>query len=555
MNYYAIVQFINAILFFSIGLFIYLNDKKSKLHKTFFLFCLSGAVWMGCYVIWLFAASYTAGLFWIRTLHIGAIFIPTTYLHHILIFLGYGNEDRKKLFIKICYVLSFFFLSISYSPIFIKDVTQKLSFPYWPEPGPAYHFYIIYLVGSSLYSWYLMAKKYKSTSGKKEQDQIKYVLIASMLAFIGGETNFFLFYNIQIPPVGDFLMVLYPIGIAYVILRHKLFGITIIIRKGLVYSMLGTIVTSIFFALMLVIEKFFQGLVGYQTLFVTLVVGFLLTFGFTPLKNFLQRFVDRRFFHGTLEEIATENEHLHQEMLKQDRIKAVATLAASMAHEIKNPLTVIKTYTDFLPERHEDEKFISDFVRLVKPQVEKINFTVQQLLDFSKQSIPDLKPVNIHHVITEVLEFLSGDFLKSRIMPQIQFSNDDVIILADNNQLKQVFLNLFLNAIDAMPRGGRLIVSGSLGSDKNANPQNNSKFLEVHIKDTGEGISQENLKRIFNPFFTTKPTGTGLGLSVVHDILEQHKATIKAESEKGEGATFVIRFPVIKISTSPYQVV
>ncbi len=532
MNFYIIVESINTILFIAIGLFVYVRDRKSLVHKTFFRFCLSVSAWTSCYVIWLSSSTYESALFWIRALHVGAVFIPVTYLHHVLTFLKWDKEKKMKFLIKGGYVLSFFLLSISFTPFFVKKIEPELFFPYWPRPGIFYHFFIFYLASYLVYSWYLIYKK-SLISSEQERQQMRIILPVAIISMCGGMTNFFLHYHIPIPPFGDFLVPLYPIVTAYMILKYKLFDINVIIRKGLVYSMLIAFLTSVFFALMLIIEKFFQGLLGYEALFITALVGFLLAFGFNPLKNLFQKIVDRRFFSGTLEEIAIENARLRQEMLKQDQMKAVATLAASMAHEIKNPLTVIRTFTDFLPERINDKIFLDNFKRLVKPQVEKINFTVQQLLDFSKPSHPDLKPVNIYYILYETLELLSADFLRKKIKTRIEFSDKDMTILADQNQLKQVFLNLFLNSIDAISGGGELIVSGKA----------HDNILEIDIQDTGHGISNENLVHIFQPFFTTKPNGTGLGLSVVHDILEQHKASIKVESEEGAGTKFTIIFP------------
>ena len=121
-------------------------------------------------------------------------------------------------------------------------------------------------------------------------------------------------------------------------------------------------------------------------------------------------------------------------------MKASATLAASSAHEIKNPLATIKTFIDFLPERCADKNFIDNFMRLVTPQIEKINFTVQQLLDFSKPAIPNLRQVKIYKVLDETLELLSNDFIKHKIKAQTQFSDDNAVVCADPNQLKQVLL-------------------------------------------------------------------------------------------------------------------
>jgi signal transduction histidine kinase len=259
----------------------------------------------------------------------------------------------------------------------------------------------------------------------------------------------------------------------------------------------------------------------------------------------VQNFIDRYFFKGTAREISQENTRLHQELINQDRMKAVATLAASMAHEIKNPLTSIKTFTEFLPEKHNDADFIKNFMRIVLPQVERIDFTVKQLLEFSKPAIAKLKPIKIYDVVSETIELLSSDFISHRIKTVLDFACKDTIISGDYNQLKQVFLNLLLNALDAMPKGGILTVSGRIIQNENyIFGQKLDKFIEITINDTGSGIPNDKMESVFNPFFTTKPNGTGLGLSIVKDIIDSHKATIGVESKIGSGTKFCMIFPI-----------
>ena len=561
MNFYGIVQLINAILYLSMGLFVYFHDRKKPLHRTFLIFCLLVSAWCICYFVWQLTTTYKQGLFWARALNIWCIFIPVTYLHHILILLGADKEKGKSRLIKGGYALSFILLAISYTPLYVKTVAQELYFPYWPKPGPFYHIYIIYFFSYLTYSWYLMIKKYILSSNEQEKQQIRYILPASIIGFMGGATNFFLFYSIPIPPIGNILCVVYPIAISYVILRHKLFGINVIIKKGLVYSILAAVVTAIFFTILLITEKFFQGLVGYQSLIITATVGFIITLGFNPLKNQLQRFIDRLFFKGTVEEIAYQNERLMQQIQGADKLKAVATLAAGMAHEIKNPLTAIRTFSQYMPKKYSDPDFINKYKKIVPREIERINRIVGDVLQFSKPKQPNFKEVNINNLLSDTLDFLSNDFLNKNIKVVTQFSANHAITSADPDQLKQVFLNLFLNAIDAMPKGGHLTISSKVNADSrksNADARklsdgstcdhsrvisDNPRSIEISIQDTGCGISQDNRKHLFEPFHTTKTTGTGLGLAVVHGIIKNHHAQIKVESEVGKGTRFVIKFP------------
>ena len=140
MNYYGIVQLINGILFILMGLFVYFHDRENQLNKIFTLFCIFVSIWSICFFMWAISTTYEKSIFWTRALNVGALFIPATYLHHILLFLR-ENKTKKLILVKLGYALCFLLLSISYTPLYIRSVTQKLNFPFWPVPGPFYHLY------------------------------------------------------------------------------------------------------------------------------------------------------------------------------------------------------------------------------------------------------------------------------------------------------------------------------------------------------------------------------------------------------------------------------
>jgi signal transduction histidine kinase len=253
------------------------------------------------------------------------------------------------------------------------------------------------------------------------------------------------------------------------------------------------------------------------------------------LRAFLVKFVEKNLFGKGVEELTEENVHMRVELQKQGQMKAVATLAAGMAHEIKNPLTAIKTFTEYLPSKHHDPEFIQHFTKIVGAEIDRIDGTVRQLLEFSKPSPLQLESVDLHELMGETLSFLNGEFIKHQVQVSRNFEASKSTINGDKKQLKQVFLNLFLNAIQAMPNGGALTVSTSYRLSPNS-------YLLITISDTGIGIPKENLKHIFEPFFTTKEGGTGLGLSIVHGIVKEHDGNITVESGRDQGTSFNIKF-------------
>lgn len=536
MNPYSIPTLIGSLLALAMAIIVLSKDRRSEVNITFSLFSLSLCGWLSSFTIaYSVKNPHIADLFgragctWVD-------FAGPFFYHFVAAFLKLRKE-LKYVYLTYLLVISILALSLTTNYIF-QSTPHKYYWGYYPNAGPLHLLAIILhsaIMLRSIILLYGFIKRRDPSISKDYYNHIKYIFWGIWILVFPGLTDYLPKYGLEIYPLGWAFVIIFCAIVGCGIVKHRLMDINIVFRGTLIYSLLIGFITAIFVVMILLLERFFQGFAGYRSLLASGVTAFVIAISFNPVKNKIQAFVDRYFFKGTTEEIVQENIKLHQELVKHDRAKASATLAASTVHEIKNPLATIKTFIDFLPERHADKNFINNFMRLVAPQIEKINFTVQQLLDFSKPAIPNLRQVKIYKVLDETLELLSNDFIKHKIKSQTQFSDDNAMVSADPNQLKQVFLNLFLNSIDAMPQGGNLLVSGKTYNDS----------VEVYIQDTGHGISKENLKRIFQPFFTTKSNGTGLGLSVVHDILEQHKATIRAESEIDKGTKFIIKFPII----------
>lgn len=231
--------------------------------------------------------------------------------------------------------------------------------------------------------------------------------------------------------------------------------------------------------------------------------------------------------------IALENIHLHQGLVRSESLAALGTMAAGMAHEIKNPLASIKGMTQVLPENMEDKEFIKDFTDLVPRQLDRINKIVENLLKVGKKIKLEKKNINLNNLVNETLDFYAnlcrnkGIEIKRNLKPLPE-------IFADPEQLQQVFTNLVLNAVQAMPKGGVLTVFGEKGRDK----------IVVQVSDTGIGIPTEKIEKVFDPFFTLKEEGSGLGLFTAFRVLQEHGGAIEVESELGKGTKFTLWLPI-----------
>ena len=254
--------------------------------------------------------------------------------------------------------------------------------------------------------------------------------------------------------------------------------------------------------------------------------------------------------------IAIENATSYEELLKmnqqlkvasdrlllQERQAAAGQFAAGMAHEIKNPLSAIKTFAQYLPERYRDPKFRETFFRIVQSQIDRINELVLELSAFAKPSPLQLQAVQLSELVKEILSFLSNQCLQQKVEIRNTVKPNGLLVTADPQQLRQVLLNLFLNSLEAMADGGRLEVAS----------QPNGSFLTLRISDTGCGIGPEEQRQVWDPFFTTKERGMGLGLAIVKGIIERHGGRIHLSSAPGKGTTVEIALPTTeRVKTSP----
>jgi nitrogen-specific signal transduction histidine kinase len=248
----------------------------------------------------------------------------------------------------------------------------------------------------------------------------------------------------------------------------------------------------------------------------------------------------------------TALKRLELQIRRSDRLASLGTLSAGMAHEIKNPLVSIKTFAQLLPERYQDSDFRDTFSNLIGHEIDRIDSLVNQLLRFARPAKPVLRPMHVHDVLEKSLQLVGHRLYQKEIKLTRSWQADVDTIRADADQLEQVFLNFFLNAMDAMKSGGELSVETEIraGNDwvaafSGTNGESH-EVLRVTIRDDGEGIKSEDIPHVFDPFFTTKDYGTGLGLSVVHGIIQEHGGQIEVESELRKGTAFHILLPLVR---------
>jgi two-component system, NtrC family, sensor histidine kinase HydH len=238
-------------------------------------------------------------------------------------------------------------------------------------------------------------------------------------------------------------------------------------------------------------------------------------------------------------------EKLEQTTRRLQRLVGVGMLSTSMAHEIKNALVAVKTFLDLLLEKNRD----AELAEIVGREMGRIDSLVSQMLRFAGPSRPALAAMHIHELLDQSLRMIEHQLEGKLISLRRIYAASPDIVKGNQQQLQQAFLNLFLNAADAMGPNGELSITTELvpAGTANSGPKRakNQPKVRIVIKDTGAGIAPENMNRLFEPFFTTKNNGTGLGLSITRDIIQEHSGIITAESQVDQGTTFHILIPLV----------
>ncbi len=237
-------------------------------------------------------------------------------------------------------------------------------------------------------------------------------------------------------------------------------------------------------------------------------------------------------------------EFTRKKFMESERLALIGQLAANVAHELNNPLQGIVTYSHLLLERNSIDEPTKQLLQKIVVQANRSKEIIRGLLDFSRQRKPDKTLCNINNLIKESLTFFENQALMHNIQVTTQLYENLPSVVIDPSQVQRVFINMIVNAAEAMNGNGQLSISTKHDLERES--------IEITFSDTGTGISEENLEKIFDPFFTTKETGhgVGLGLAISYGIIKEHGGTISVESEVGKGTTFIVRLPITTVQSN-----
>ena len=255
----------------------------------------------------------------------------------------------------------------------------------------------------------------------------------------------------------------------------------------------------------------------------------------------------------SLEESNSQLKRAQSDVIRSEKLSSLGRLAAGVAHEIGNPIGIILGYVEILRQQGNTPNENADALSRLENEVMRIDNIIRELLSFSRPTTVAPHPILVNSIIKDAASFIAHQKAFRRIQVELHLAEDLPRVMADEGQLQQVMVNLFLNAIDAMPEGGTLsITTGQESSTHSASPQNvtASPAMSITVRDTGTGIEGNDLNKLFDPFYTTKSPGkgTGLGLSVCLSIVESFDGRLSVESTPGQGTIFTITLPTVSVT-------
>ncbi len=528
MNLFAISALVNLITSIVIGFLILLQDFRSRMHITFFLFTLAVSVWSLSYFFWQISSDPTSALLYVHLFMAGAIFIPFFYFHFISCFLGIEKKARTAIILG--YVSALFFSVINWTPLFISGrLFEAGPFSFWPAAGPLYLPFLIVWVVYATYPVFIMLARLRSSEGI-ERDQLKYILIGTAIGYVGGLTNYFLWYGIPVLPYGNISASIYILFVAIAILKYRLFNMKVIATELLVFALWLFI-----FVRMLLAKTFEDQAINALLLFVTLIIGVLLI-------RSVAREVETR---EQVERLAKSLERANERLKELDKLKSEFVSIAS--HQLRSPLTAIKGYASLLLEGSfgKVENAAREAVQRIFESSNLMALSVEDFLNVSrieqgrmKYELSDFDMRKLVQIaVDEMLPIVTKKGLTLSFAP----STDSYSVRADFGKMKQVVANLIDNAVKYTPQGSIAVSLARSGGS-----------VRIVVKDTGVGIPKDTIGKLFDRFVraenanTVNVSGTGLGLYVAKQMVEAQRGKVWAESEgEGKGSTFIVEMPAL----------
>ena len=526
--YFPLSALLNAVTSTVLGFYIIFTNFKKRVVRYLFLFCLAVASWSYSYFMWQIATDAVSALFWSRILMIGAIFTSIFYLHLVLVYLILDKEKFYRTTLIIFYLFSFTWIVADATPYFVATVVPRSIFKFWPIAGDFYFPFLISFATHFIYASVLLFKKYRQSLGV-ERMQALLLGIGMLIGFIGGSTNYALWYNINILPWGNGLVVLYVILTVYAIMKYKLLDLRVVSAE---------IFTGLFF-LILLFDVFLSNTTP-EFIFRILALVAMTVFGMMLIRS-VRHEVRRK---DELAEMAKSLEIANAKLQELDKQKTEFLSIAS--HQLRTPLTVLKGYVELI----EDGAYgkISRPLRKILGNLDSNNEhlikLVDDYLDISRieqgRTKFVFKPADLNKVVASVVEELREKAAKKGLKIVKQPNQFLKSFSFDEDKVRHVILNFVDNAVKYSDQG-KIVVA--IAKEDGG--------VALRVKDQGIGFGKIDEANFYQKFFrgdnvkTIDVGGTGLGLYVCRKFMEAHRGRVWAKSPGlGRGSEFGFWMPL-----------
>lgn len=519
---------VTSILSFAMAVFVLFKAPDRKITLLWAATCFSIALWSFGFGMMVRSQTFSDCIFWQKWfLYVGAIFIPVFYLHFVTLLTGVDGEWSLPL----SYSGALVFLVLNFSG-YLATAKVKPPFNFYTDAiFPMYHAYTGFFLILAGYAHWLLFKRLRTAEGAL-RNQIQYVFLGTSIGFLGGAMTFPLSFNIHIFPIGTYLVSFYLVAVTYAIYKHQLMDINVVLRKSVVYSVMTAILTAIYLVVITQGTHLIQAVFGASTIAISIIAACLITAIFLPLRNWVQAFVDRYFFHSWSD----------REMVRE--------VAAGFSHELKSPLAGLSMQAQLALADLEDVEDGRLSLQEALPKIKQgLHYLVTQSLDAARRieavrgvaepSGRQTGPVDVSSVLDSGLATLGSRLDHAEVSVRKELPLNLPAVRSNEKQLEIVFINLMKNALEAMEcvKSDQPHMLSIRGFEQNG-------FVLISIKDTGAGITYKDVDRIFDPYFTTKGhRGTGMGLYLSQQIIKAHRGSIEVKSEEGKGTEFIVRLP------------
>jgi signal transduction histidine kinase len=528
MSLLGLTGLLNALTSIVCGAVVALYSTRRQLAIPFAVYNLCVAGWSAGYAAWQSTTDATEALFWLRVLMFFAIWINQAALYFVCVFIGREKDFRTLL--RVLFALNICWSGLNFSPLLYAEMVQRFDLGLWPLPKPLFHVFLFFYQAEDVLVFYLLISNLKNLS-PEDRPRAHYILAGFLLAYVGGHSNWPVWYGFYSFPYLNALVSVYVAITAYAIARYRVLDTKVVLKSTILYSALTVLLSAAYVSVLVLLSRSLTIPSLSTSPWVSAAAAAMIAILFHPLRIRLQAAIDRRF----------PRESLDQRLLRE--------ATGGFVHEIKRPLSNISlpaqlALQDLQAVRQGNLpnhvlQSVEDRLRYIVDKSNEAGETIEALRDLLIGGGGERRPVDLRRLVDQLIgkeRSLSG---RLGIVIEVQGPVSPMYVLGNHRQLEVALANIMRNGVEAM-KDALTKASGKLSVEL----EQMDAVIRVRVRDQGDGLAPGDQRRMFDPWFTKKSgSGMGLGLFLAREVLRAHQAELSIESRPGAGTTVGITFP------------